>query len=88
MENIQSIIDNRYDKNSKQSIIDNRVKSLHTRLCSTLHDDNYGIGHTYKIAHKLSDYDIISLADYCSRKARKPAAAFISLCEKKIQSYG
>lgn len=84
MQSIQSIIDNRETKATNKSIIDNRVKGLHERLCTTLKDDSYGIGHTYTIANKLSDYDIITVADYCIRKARNPAAAFISICAKKI----
>ena len=84
MGNIQSIIDNRKEQSSKQSIIDNRVRGLHERLCKTFNDPSYGIGHTYSIAGKLSDYDILTVADYCKRKANRPAAAFISICEKKM----
>lgn len=89
MQGVQSIIDNRWEQSSKQSIIDksiidNRVKSMHERLVSMLRDSSYDIGYTHKICRKLSDYDIISIADYCKRKARRPAAAFISICEKKI----
>ena len=84
MHNVQSIIDNRKEQSSKQSIIDNRVKSLHQQLVKMLNDETYGIGHTYTIAGKLSDYDIISVAEYCQRKANRPAAAFISICKKKI----
>ena len=81
----QSIIDNRRERSSNQSIIDNRVRSLHERLIKTLQDESYGIGHTYKIARKLSDYDILTVADYCSRKADRPAAAFITLCKRKME---
>lgn len=84
MQKVQSIIDNRKEQSSKQSIIDNRVKELHQRLCSILNDTSYGIGHTYKIAKKLTDYDILTVADYCKRKANIPAAAFIAICDKKI----
>ena len=84
MQKVQSIIDNRKEQSSKQSIIDNRVRGLHETLCRTLGDSSYGIGHTYKIAGKLSDYDIMTVADYCKRKANKPAAAFITICDRKI----
>lgn len=80
----QSIIDYRETKEAKQSIIDNRVKGLHSRLVIQLKDESYGIGHTYMIAKKFSDYDIVTAAEYCARKARTPAAAFIALFSKKM----
>lgn len=72
-------------KNSNLDI-DSRVKSLHLRLTEQLKDPNYdqGLGYTYKIAKKFSDYDILSAAEYCARKANHPGKAFISLLEKKL----
>lgn len=84
MERVQSIIDTRYEQSSNKSIIDNRVRGLHDTLIKMLDDSSYDIGYTYKIAKKLSDYDIVKVAEYCQRKANNPGKAFISICEKKI----
>lgn len=66
--------------------LESRVKSLHTRLTKELGDPNYdqGLGYTWKIARKLSDYEILSAADYCKRKSTHPGKAFVGLCEKKL----
>ena len=68
--------------------IDTRVKSLHTQLSKQLRDPNYdqGLGYTHKIAKRFSDYEILSAADYCTRKANHPGKAFIALFEKKLAS--
>lgn len=84
MQSVSVLIDNRKEQSSNQSIIDNRVRGLHQRLYDMFNDRTYEIGYTYKVAKKLSDYDILKVADYCVRKARKPSAAFISICEKKL----
>lgn len=84
LESMQSILDSRLNKSSNQSIIDNRVKGLHTKLCSMLNDSDYNIGHTYKIAKRFSDYDIYNVADYCSRKANRPGRAFVAIFQKKL----
>lgn len=75
-------------KEAKHSNLDNRVKSLHLRLTEQLKDPNYdqGLGYTYKIATRFSDYEIISAAEYCVRKANHPGRAFVSLFEKKLAS--
>lgn len=73
-------------KETKQSSLDNRVKSLHLKLIERLNDTQYDIGHTYKIARLFSDYEIVSVADYCIRKANHPGRAFVALFEKKITS--
>jgi len=66
--------------------INTRVKSLHTRLTEQLRDPNYdqGLGYTTKIAKRFSDYEILSAAEYCARKASHPGRAFVGLFEKKM----
>lgn len=81
----QSIIDSREIKETNQSIIDNRVRGLHISVCKMLSDNSYDIGHLYKIAKKLSDYDIMAVAEYCSRKSTTPGHAFVSITEKKVR---
>ena len=73
-------------KEINNSSLDNRVKSLHTRLVEQLRDPNYDkeLGYTYKIARAFSDFEIVSAADYCVRKANHPGRAFVSLLEKKL----
>lgn len=78
------IIDNREIKEIKQSSIDNRVKGIHAKLCSLLHDDNYNLGHTSKIVGRFSEAEIYQVADYCVRKANHPGKAFVALFEKKL----
>jgi len=85
---LESIIEYRETKEAneiKQSSIDNRVRKLHSDLCERLKDDNYELGHTYKIA-KFSDFEIYKLADWCARKANTPGKAFVSIFEKKLRS--
>ena len=81
----QSSIEYRETKEINQSSIDNRVRKLHSELCERLKDDNYELGHTYKIA-KFSDFEIYKLADWCVRKAHTPGKAFVSIFEKKLRS--
>ena len=66
--------------------INTRVKSLHLRLTEQLGDPKYdqGLGYTTKIAQVFSDYEILSAADYCVRKANHPGKAFVALFEKKL----
>jgi hypothetical protein len=66
------------------SSIDNRVRGLHIRLVDQLRDGQYDIGHTYKIAKRFSDHEIVSAAEYCVRKATHPGKAFVALFEKKM----
>lgn len=80
----QSIIESRGNKEFKYSSIDNRVRGLHTRLVEMLKDPNYDIGHAYLIAKQFSDFDILSAADYCVRKANHPGKAFVGLFAKKM----
>lgn len=73
-------------KEIKHSNLDNRVKSLHLKLIEQLRDPNYdqGLGYTYKITKRFSDYEILSAAEYCARKATHPGKAFVALFEKKM----
>lgn len=83
---VQSIIDTRGSKASNQSIIDNRVASMHQKLTDMLHDTTYDIGYTFKIAKRFSEADIYGVAEYCARKANKPGRAFVSIMEKKLRA--
>lgn len=78
-----SIVDKENSGYAKVSF-DTRVRGLHTYLTEQFNDTTYGIGHTYTVAKKLTDYEIVSVAEYCKRKANNPVAAFIAICEKKI----
>lgn len=67
--------------------LDSRAKMLHLRLLAILRDDKYDLGHVYKLIRstlKFSDYEILSAAEYCARKANNPGRAFVGLFEKKM----
>ena len=85
---VNSSLESRGTKGSKNSSIEPRVERTKEKLRSMLKDDSYDKqgGYTHILLKSFSEAEIYDVADYCTRKANSPGRAFVAIFQKKLNA--